>query len=105
MAGESEEIGMRTVGTYVLSAVQCPAWPELGFGAGLAPADEGKNAGVRLKVGEAGGGGGGGPGVRCAGSRCGRERLLWFRTLIWGRRAPNGFGKPSSTAALLLISN
>ena len=54
MAGESEEIGKRTVGTYVLSAVQCPAWPELGFGEGLAPADEGKNAGVRPKVGEAG---------------------------------------------------
>ena len=42
MSGEGEEIGKRSVGTHLLAAVQHPAWPELGFGAGLASADEGE---------------------------------------------------------------
>ena len=55
MAGEPEEIGKMTVGTYMLCSVQYAEWPVLGFGAGLVPADEGKNASVHPKVGEAGG--------------------------------------------------
>ena len=39
MACEREEIRKRTVGTHQLGAVKHRAWPELGFHAGLAPAD------------------------------------------------------------------
>ena len=42
MSSEGEEIGKRSVGTHLLAAVQHPALSELGFGAGLAPVDEGE---------------------------------------------------------------
>ena len=54
MASEQEEIGKRKLGTYVLCRRSYPAWPELGFGAGMAPPDDWENARIRLKVGEAG---------------------------------------------------
>ena len=102
MSGEREEIGKRSVGTHLLAAVQHPAWPELGFGAGLAEADEGKNAGVRPQVGEAG--------VRRCRRQCGsavrrKSGCYGSQNTDLGKDEGEWMWEKLATAAILFIRN